>query len=103
MTIVFLQLSPLAYMLAVDTPETSEDAQYTRCERDIVRRPVTREAQLTSALAIWFDYRVGVVDCTVKKIEDVSADDRCQSHEAPVDGEAIWTKRINHERWEDTK
>ncbi|KAI4708211.1 hypothetical protein J4E89_007331 [Alternaria sp. Ai002NY15] len=58
---------------------------------------------LTSTLTIWFNYRVGVVHCTVEEIEDVSTDDGCQSHEAPVDGEAIGTKRIDDERWEDTK
>lgn len=103
MTIMFLQLSPLSYMLAVDTPETSEDTQYARCESDEVGRPVTREPQLASALTIWFNYRVGVIDCTVKEIEDVSADDRCQSHEAPVDGEAIGTECINDERRKDAE
>ena len=103
MSIMLFQLTPLPYMLAVNTPETCEDAQYARCESNIVRRSVTLEPQLTSALTIRFHHRVRVIYSTIEEIVDVAAHDGCQGHETPVDSEAIGAESIDDKRRENAK
>jgi hypothetical protein len=102
---VVLERSSLALrrMVGLYSPEARDNAQRARCQRDVIRRLETNYAFVTVEFATSLHLGVRVVHGTVEQVEDVSAYNRGERHEPPIDCETFGTKHIDYDGWKHPK
>lgn len=80
----------------MDTPKANPNADYSGAERDPISSLVTLQALEAPSAAIVVDGRIAVENATIQEIENISGDDRRQTHPTP-----ILTKTVDAEGFSD--
>ena len=81
----------------MNTPKTNPNADYSGAECDPISSLVTLQALKALSAGIWVDFGIAVENVTIQEVEDISGDDRRQTHPTPVLAEAVDAEGVSNE------